>query len=95
MSSSEEVSIKVPTLVVEDTNARNNNDNSKEKTLNKENDDTDSIFTVNQNLPIINNPNAITLQSQDGRKLEKFNNNDEEFINRFKTVTGDKDEFIK
>jgi len=95
MSSSEEVSITVPTLVVQDTNARKNNDNSKENISNKGNDDTDSIFTVNQDLPIINNSNAITLQSQDGRKLQKFNNNDEEFIKILRSLNNLSDQQIR
>jgi len=43
-------------------------------------EEEDSIFTIQSNLPTIVNPNSLKLHSQDGGKVERFKDNDDEFI---------------
>jgi hypothetical protein len=61
----------------------------------KKDEETDSIFTVQQDIPIIINPNAVTLQSQDGRKIIMFKENDEEFIKILRSINELSDQQIR
>ena len=85
--------ISVPNTVEDSTiynfsNDSNDNNNNKDANSPKvsedseKKEDVDSIFTVEQHLPIVINTNAPTLHSQDGREIKIFKENDEEFIKR-------------
>jgi hypothetical protein len=90
MASTDQMSIILPT-----TNENKEIKDNKENISPKKEDETDSIFTVNQDLPIIINPNAVTLQSQDGRKIVMFKENDEEFIKILRSLNELTDQQIR
>ena len=90
MASTDQINIIVPT-----NNENNENKENKENISPKKEDETDSIFTLQQDIPIIINPNAVTLQSQDGRKIIMFKENDEEFIKILRSLNQLTDQQIR
>jgi hypothetical protein len=92
MDTPKEINIELPNSVEE---SKLSYDKKKNNDSDRKDDEDDSIFTMQPDIPIIINPNAVTLQSQDGRKLIKYNNNDDEFIKILRSLSELSDQQIR